>query len=133
MFFQRGVPADAEIKPVDRRGREKARPGPRTFVHAVFPPWRLPLSQITNGKRHPLRHSADRQRAGDDPVIFAEKLDFIAFESNLRVMLGVEKVRASKMSVSIEITGPDAGCVDRGFQRSVARVCSIEDERAEYS
>lgn len=65
---KRRVPAHAEIVPVDGCGSDKGGPGLWPLIYAVFPPRRLPLTDMMNAQRDAAGHAANRQMAGNNGI-----------------------------------------------------------------
>ena len=63
--FHRGVPIHTEVVAIDCGGGYKAGSRDRTFIHAVFPVRRLPLTQVMNVQNCRPGDAPNRQFAGD--------------------------------------------------------------------
>src|SRR2546422_7352017 len=100
---------------VDCRGCNEACPGLGALVHAVLPPGSLPLTEITHVERRFAGDSSNRQITSQLCLVFADKLDLVAFKGDRGVILDVEEIGAPKMGVTRRLSGPDSGSIDRHF------------------
>src|SRR4030095_6977063 len=79
---------------------------------------------------HRARYTSNRQLAPENRFVRAGQFDLLPCESDLRIFLHVEEVRAFEVVVARRFPCPDARSFDRGLDGSHARVPWIEDKRA---
>src|SRR5918998_4744102 len=83
-----------------------------------------------NAQGHPASDAPDRQLAGENRVASADDLHLLACESNVGMILHVEKVSAPEMSIAVRLSCPDFRGFDRSLDRSGLRVRRIKKEGA---
>src|SRR6516225_9481749 len=116
--------------PIDFGRRSEARACLGTFVHAIFPPGCLPLTQISYLERDLASDSPDGEIAAHHIVAGTELLDLIAGESDRRLLLHVEKVSAAKVVVASRLAAPKIPRVDFDRDGGALGMLGIEPQRA---
>src|SRR5262245_27950323 len=115
---------------IDRGFCQEARAGLRSLVDAIFPPGCIPLTQVANLQRGLASHSTDRQVSGDQIVMIADGLYLAALESDVGMMIYIQKVRAAQVGVTVRLSGPKSAGLYGCLYVSVTRICRIEFKRA---
>ena len=81
-----------KVLAIDPRGSEETRACLRSLVDSIFPPGRLPLSEIADGQTDVAGYATNCQIPGDSEVVLAFDFNLVAFESDLRMILRVKKI-----------------------------------------
>src|SRR5215475_3041165 len=77
-------------------------------------------------------YSANRQITRDDVIVVADYLYLIPLKGYDRILIYIQKITTSQVSITVQLSSPEASSVNSNGNRRILQVHGIEFESAVY-